>query len=96
MNKYELMLLCASSEKETKEVAETNFKKISTFLTTHKVADFKENFLGEKTLAYPIQKNTRAFFTVMNFELDVKKAKELTKFLNLQEEIIRYLLTKAV
>jgi ribosomal protein S6 len=94
MNKYELMLLCASSEKETKELAEENFKKISAFLTTNDVADFKETSLGEKTLAYEIQKNTKAFFTVMNFSLPVEKAKELTKFLNLQEGIIRYLLTR--
>ncbi|KKQ24758.1 MAG: 30S ribosomal protein S6 [Candidatus Roizmanbacteria bacterium GW2011_GWC2_37_13] len=47
---------------------------------------------GEKTLAFSIKKNNRAYFYNFNLELSKEKTNELKKKLNFNEKLIRYLL----
>jgi len=48
--------------------------------------------LGEKTFAYPIKKENRGFYTTFLFTLEPDKLIEITKKLNLKEEVIRFLI----
>ncbi|MFH0979443.1 MAG: 30S ribosomal protein S6 [Candidatus Roizmanbacteria bacterium] len=52
----------------------------------------KEEKWGEKTLAYPIKKNNRAYFYNLSLDLDKEKTVGLRKKLNFNEKLIRYLL----
>lgn len=92
MNKYELMVLVApkATEAESKKTITSLVKAVKEVLGT----ELKEDFWGEKELAYKIGKHTKAIYTVINFEADSDKVKELPKALNIQDSVIRYLITK--
>ena len=47
---------------------------------------------GEKTLAYPIKKNNRAYFFNISLDISKEKTSELRKKLNFNNNLIRYLL----
>jgi len=50
---------------------------------------------GEKDLAYKIAKNESGAFLHFPLELEAEAAKNLDRKLNLEEDIIRYLLVRA-
>lgn len=81
--KYELTFL-------TKEEGE--LKNVKELIGSYKGEITKEERWGEKTLAYSIRKNHRAFFYNFQFEIDKKNVLELKNKLNLDEKILRYLL----
>lgn len=53
----------------------------------------KENVLGERRLAYPIKKQLKADYVVLEFNSD-KVNPELEKRLIIQEDIIRHLMIR--
>lgn len=81
--KYELTFL-------TKE--ETELKNIKELIESYKGRILKEEKWGEKTLAYTIKKNRRAFFYNFEIEIDKKNILEFKNKLNINEKILRYLL----
>lgn len=81
--KYELIFL-------SKE--ETELQNIEDIVKLYKGKVVKEEKWGEKTLAYSIKKNHRAFFYNFQIEIDKKNVLELKNKLNLNEKILRYLL----
>lgn len=92
MNKYELMVIYDSGLKED-EVK----KNISTL--KDKIKDLKgnltnEDYWGLKDLAYEISKSTKAYYLVLNFEMEPVEAKELSAWLSTEDSILRDLLTK--
>ena len=54
----------------------------------------KEDFWGNKDLAYPIKKQTKGFFAHFEISADPKNAKGLDKTLKLEEDVLRYLLVR--
>jgi len=52
----------------------------------------KEERWGEKTLVYPIKKNSHAYFYNFFIEIEKTKITELRKKLNFNEKLLRYLL----
>jgi small subunit ribosomal protein S6 len=80
--KYELTFLL------NEEAELTNIKSLVESLG--KIA--KEEKWGEKTLAYSIKKNNRAFFYNYTLEIDKDKTSELRKKLNFNTKILRFLL----
>lgn len=88
---YELMVLCAASSDAK---AKTTFKQVETILKSVKATDVKQDYWGKRKLAYPIKANTESFYTVFTFKVEAEGAKELATQLNLNEELLRYLLTK--
>lgn len=91
--KYELMLLVEPKDTEvaSKNAVSQVVKSIKTLLEG---AEIKEDYWGERELAYKIGKNYKAVYTVLNFECSRELAKNLPKALNINDKIIRYLLTK--
>lgn len=70
---------------------EAEFKNIKDLVETFgKIT--KEEKWGEKSLAYPIKKNTRCYFFNLVLELSKDKANELRKKLNFNEKVLRFLL----
>jgi len=85
MTKYELTLLL---EKED------DVKTIKTLIQSLEGKISQENKWGKKTLAYPIKKQTSAYFFHWILEMPIKKVTEMRKKLNFNEQILRYLLLK--
>ncbi len=83
MTKYELVVLLPDEE-ETKP--------IKTLLTSLKAKVIKEESWGNKTLAYRVKKQRSAHFYDWIIELEGKNVVELTKKLNFNEKLLRYLL----
>jgi len=52
----------------------------------------KEEAWGEKTLAYPIKKNNRAYFFNWTLEVAKDKVNSLRQKLNFEIKLLRYLL----
>ncbi len=81
MNYQLVFLLRKEEEKETIKKIVDNFGKI-----------IKTENWGEKTLAYPIKKNRRAYYFNYFIEIEPKKTLELKRKLNFETKLLRYLL----
>lgn len=73
---------------------EAEVKTIKDIFSSHKAKIESEESWGKKTLAYPIKKNSSAFYFHFKIEIDIKMVGELKKKLNFNEKLIRYLLLK--
>lgn len=92
MNEYEIMVIAKASLKE--EGAKTEFKKVTDLLNKHKAKDIKEDYWGKRDFSYPIDGMLEGFYTVINFSLDPKEILPIKAQLNIEEGVVRYLLTR--
>jgi len=86
---YKLVLLLKSDIK--KEVKDKLFEEIKKQLGD--VKNDKVDSLGEKKLSYPVKRERRGEFAVMNFESE-KVTPEFNKRLLIRDEILRHLLIR--
>lgn len=77
-------------EKERKTLLDSVTKK----LTGEDGKIDKEDMWGAKDLSYPIKKQTKGFFVHYIATTDPKNGKAIDKTLNLEEDILRYLLVR--
>lgn len=77
-------------EKEKKELLDSITKKIVG--EVGKVE--KEDLWGERSLSYPIKRHTSGFYAHFEISADPKTAKGLDKTLDLEEDVLRYLLIR--
>lgn len=54
----------------------------------------KEDNWGGRDLAYPIKHQTKGYYIHLQFEVDPKSVKGLDKVLEVEEDILRYLLVR--
>ncbi|PZM82336.1 30S ribosomal protein S6 [Candidatus Gracilibacteria bacterium] len=92
MRKYELMLILNSSISE--EERNSSLEELKKLLTENEVKIEKEDIWGDKKLAYKINKSDRGFYVVLSLDMDGKLIKELSKTINLDKNIIRYMFAK--
>lgn len=92
MNNYYLTLVLKTDikEEERKTLLDSMVKKLTG--SNGKVT--KEDLWGQKDLSYPIKKQTKGFYAHFEIEADPKNAKGLDKILQLEEDILRYLLIR--
>ena len=92
MNKYEIMFIVKTTidEKTAKESA-NNLKSIITDMKG-KVNDFKE--VGQKELAYPIEKEISGFYYVLTCEASAATVAEFDRKARIDENILRHLIIK--
>ena len=89
MANYELMLLLDPSiSEDERNVSLDELKKL---FKEHKVKIEKEDVWGDKKLAYKINKSDRAFYVLLDIEMDGKLIKAISKEINLQSNIWRYM-----
>ena len=84
MSNYEIMILTNT------EMLESDLTKLLT--STLKVKDVKLNKLERNELVYPIKKQTRANYYVVNLKIDPSLIAELTRKFNIAKLILRYLI----
>jgi small subunit ribosomal protein S6 len=67
---------------------------LRTLFKKSKVKIEKEDIWWDKKLAYKINKSDRGFYVLLDLELDWKLIKDLSKSINLDKNIWRYMFTK--
>ena len=92
MNKYELMLILNSSISE--EERNHSLEELRNLLTKNEVKIEKEDIWWDRKLAYKINKSDRGFYVLFSLEMNGKLIKELSKSINLNKAIIRYMFAK--
>ena len=92
MHKYELMLILNSSISE--EDRNHSLEELRNLLTKNEVKIEKEDIWWDRKLAYKINKSDRGFYVLFSLEMNGKLIKELSKSINLNKAIIRYMFAK--
>ncbi len=92
MTKYEIMFIVKAdiSEDEVKNTV-TSFEKVLTSMGG-KIVESKD--LGQKKLAYEINKEVRGYYHLLNVECESKAVKEFDRKALIDERIIRHLIIK--
>ena len=92
MRKYELMFIIKTTmEADAANTIANNYKKVITDGKGN-VTNFKE--MGQKKLAYAIEKQVNGFYYVVNFDADTSTVKELDRRLGLDENILRHMIIR--
>lgn len=92
MTKYEIMFIVKATMEsdEVKKTADT-YKKLVEELNG-KVNEFKE--MGEKKLAYPINKELNGYYYVMQIEVSKDAISEFDRKIRLDENVLRHLIIR--
>lgn len=89
MAQYELMLL--QDPKSWDEMLTTTIQEVKNILSEAEATITKENVWGEKKLAYKIKGSTTGHYTLLELELNGVHIKEISKKINLEKNIWRYM-----
>ena len=92
MVNYELMMIVDPTLSE--EERTTKIDIVKSILGNAGAKIVKEEVIGDKKLAYKINKKDRAFYVLYNIELDGTKIKEISTEMNLNRSIWRYMFVK--
>jgi small subunit ribosomal protein S6 len=92
MWKYELTIILPGSATAAKKKSVS--EKLKKLITASKGKIGKMEDWGKKELSYKIAKNDSGIFLHFPLELEAEVAKNLDTKLNLEEDIIRYLLIR--
>ena len=92
MANYELMFIVnpALSEEERK----TSIGDFKVTLEKFSAKIEKEEVIGEQKLAYKINKSTTGFYILQELEMNWEEIKNISKEVNLNRNIWRYMFTK--
>ncbi|WKC85061.1 30S ribosomal protein S6 [Borreliella lusitaniae] len=88
IKKYEACFLFKSEELEYKGSLEEVKKSLESFGAT----DIVSNFIGERALEYPIKKQARGRYEIIEFSMDGNNLKELESSLKLIKNLLRYMI----
>lgn len=92
MNKYELMFIVKTTmESEAASKIADGYKKLISDESGN-VTNFKD--MGQRKLAYPIEKQINGFYYVINFDGNASVVKELDRRLGLDENILRHMIIR--
>lgn len=89
---YELMYVVRPTVDE-QSLAAVN-EKVEKFIAAGGGQITQRDDWGKRRLAYPIQKFTEAFYSVLKFDLPPTAVRELERSLKLTEEILRYIVVR--
>ncbi len=92
MNKYEIMFIVKANLEETaiKEVSKSFEKLLKDFKS--EIKNSKD--LGQKKLAYPINKEVRGYYFLLNVLATADAVKEFDRKARLDENILRHLIIR--
>ena len=92
MANYELMMIVDPTLSDEERTAKIDAVKSVLDKAGAKIE--KEDVWGDRKLAYKINKKDRAFYVLYTLELDGTKIAEISKEINLNRNIWRYMFTK--
>ena len=92
MNKYEIMFIVrADIDEETQKNTVKTFEKVLTDMKS-KVLENKD--MGQKKLAYPINKQVRGNYYLFNVEATAEAVKEFDRKAKIDENILRHIVIR--
>ncbi len=92
MAKYELMLIINPAISEDQRNASVS--DLKALFAKNEVTISKEDVWWDKKLAYKINKSDRGFYILFDLEMNGKSIKEMSKVINLDKNIWRYMFTR--
>lgn len=93
MQKYELMILIWSNDHNEKSAMEA-VKAVQSELETKWWEVTFDEFWWKRKIAYEIKHNNEGYYNVLNFNLDRKNIDDFESYLNLNSDVIRFLIVK--
>ena len=92
MNKYEIMFIVrADIDEKTSKDTVASFEKLLTGMKA-KIVNNKD--MGQKKLAYPINKQVRGNYYVFNVEATAEAVKEFDRKAKIDENILRHIIIR--
>ncbi len=92
MANYEFMIIIDSTL--TEEQRNESISELKASFEKFSVNVVKEDVWGDKKLAYKINKSDRGFYILFDLDLDGKIIKNISKEINLNRSIVRYMFTR--
>ncbi len=92
MANYELMVIV--NPKVSEEERTASIDELKGLFKTNSVKIEKEDVWGDTKMAYKINKTDRAFYILYDLDMDGKLIKDLSKTINLNVNIWRYMFVK--
>lgn len=89
MREYETVFITQPNISDS-EQAKIN-DKLTSLVEKHSGKLFYARKMGKRTLAYAIQKNTKGFYTVLDYAADKNAVEEVERNLRLDESVLRFL-----
>ncbi len=93
MKNYELMYILAPNLDE--EATKAAIESLNKIITDNGGSVTKVNEWGARDLAYPIKKQTRGYYVVVNFTADNHVLDEFDRIVKLDTRVLRFLITVA-
>ncbi len=90
--KYEILFI-VRPDLEEKAVQDT-FKKFETILTENGAKVLSSKEMGQKELAYEINKHKSGYYFLINVESNIEAINEFDRLALISEDIIRHLIVK--
>lgn len=91
MKNYEIMTIANISLGEDK--AKQLFEKVESFITSNNGNITNSDYWGKRKFAYPIKHDEEGYYKVVTFEMDPAGLDPLKNKLNLEEGLVRYLVS---
>ena len=91
MNKYEIMFILKSNEEEAIKSEVSNLKAI---ITDMKGEIVNEKEMGNRKLAYPINKEVNGYYYVMNVNANNEAIVEFDRKARISENVLRHLVIR--
>ncbi|WP_187983231.1 30S ribosomal protein S6 [Borreliella bavariensis] len=88
IKRYEACFLFKSEEIEYKG----SLEEVRKFLEFFGATDIVSNFIGERALEYPIKKQARGRYEIIEFSMEGNNLKELESRLKLIKNLLRYMI----
>ncbi len=92
MTNYEIMYIINPTIMEDARGA--IIEKVESILTAAKATELKTTKMGERKLAYPIEKKGTGFYVLTTFKAAGTSLQEVENKLNITEEVMRYIIVK--
>lgn len=92
MTKYEIMYILSTQVTEDDRKGSVAF--VEELLTKNGAVELSTELMGEKKLAYPINKKDFGFYVLTKFSIDGKNLAEIEKRLNIYEDLMKYMIVK--
>ena len=91
MNKYEIMFILKSNDEET---IKNQVSELKSIITDMKGEIIDEKEMGNKKLAYPINKEVNGYYYVMNVNANKEAVAEFDRKSRISENVIRHLIIR--
>ena len=92
MKNYEIMFIVRPDVDEA--TVKGTVKSLEKILTDHKAKITLSKELGQKELAYEINKHKTGYYFLINVESDAEAIKEFDRLATISEELIRHIIVK--